>query len=98
MKEEGRDTEKALMKGSEKSDHLVRSTYDKAAEKADYVKDRAHHASGCGSFLIPFRCSDRAPVFSLCKQVAGMCYWDITYRSPLLDITYKKAPTVMNAI
>jgi hypothetical protein len=33
------------MKASEKSDHLVRSTYEKAADKTSAAKDKAHSAA-----------------------------------------------------
>ena len=44
VKGEGHHVEKSAAKASDKSDNLVRSTYEKGASKAEYVKDKVKGA------------------------------------------------------
>ncbi|BDA47724.1 hypothetical protein COCOBI_10-5750 [Coccomyxa sp. Obi] len=44
VKGEGKEVENSLARASEKSDNVVRSTYDKGASKVEHAKDKIHSA------------------------------------------------------
>lgn len=52
-KGEGKEVDNALSRASEKTDHLVRSTYDKAASKVEHAKDKIHGAGHSAKQCVP---------------------------------------------
>lgn len=53
VKGEGKEVEKSLARASEKSDNVVRSTYDKGASKVEHAKDKIHGAGHSAKQCVP---------------------------------------------